>query len=583
MKDEALDREEPVSPGAAERRWDRLTRWGWTAPFLIVLLALSLNLAGNARTGLWDRDEPRFATAVREMRARGDWIVPTFNGEPRYHKPILIYWLMGISTALAGDSPFGARIVSSLAGTCTCLLVWGMGRRMLGNRGGFLAAMMLAVSPIMVAESKLATTDATLTLWMVGGLYCLLELAQRTSKVIAGLFWACLGFACLTKGPIAPVFLLAAAAMAWLWGWPALLVWKRLHVRAGLVGFAVLTVPWYLAIAVVTRGEFLRFAVGTQILQRATSAMEEHGGFPGYYLALSTVAFFPWSALVPAAIWGAWTRRKTRIELGLLLGWVVGPWLLLECLPTRLLHYYLPAYPACALLIAWMVEAIAGEEVTLRRWALGRLGLNMMGGIGIAGTVGLLAAAVTVPGPLRLPLAILSLLIGLGTLNGMLRLHEGATRRGVLGLGATWAAIMLVTGGWLIPSAEPYRMSRRVGQRLAALAGQSGVEPVLLNYQEPGVIYAMGRPVAGTRKASDLFELLDRSGSLLTVVTPEERNAFPHLYGIAVKPIESLEGFSLTKGKSHSLELVILKRLEPVLRNEESSARSSTLEEPLVK
>ena len=67
----------------------------WPArPLLIVGLALALNLAGNDRVGLWDRDEPRYATCTREMRARGDWLHPTFNGQPRYHKPILIYWLM---------------------------------------------------------------------------------------------------------------------------------------------------------------------------------------------------------------------------------------------------------------------------------------------------------------------------------------------------------------------------------------------------------------------------------------------------------------------------------------------------------
>ena len=88
----------------------------WIEPALIVALALTLNLAGNGRTGLWDRDEPRYAVSVREMRARGDWFLPTFNGEPRYHKPILIYWLMGLGTALGGDNPFGARLVSAIAG-----------------------------------------------------------------------------------------------------------------------------------------------------------------------------------------------------------------------------------------------------------------------------------------------------------------------------------------------------------------------------------------------------------------------------------------------------------------------------------
>ena len=240
-----------------------------------------------------------------------------------------------------------------------------------------------------------------------------------------------------------------------------------------------------------------------------------------------------------------------------------------------MLHYCLPAYPACALLVAWMVETVAAEEVSLRRWPLGRLGLGVLGGIGIGGTVGLLAAAVTLPGSLRLPLALLSLLVGTGTLTGMLRLHEGASRRAALELGAIWAAIFLVTGGWLIPAAEPYRTSRRVGQRLAALSARTGIEPVLLNYQEPGVIYAVGRPVAGVRDAAGFRELLDRSGSLLTVVTPEERVAFSSKHGIEVEPIETLEGFSVTKGKNHSLELAIVRRPAREPRPEESTARRS--------
>ena len=71
------------------------------------LLALTLNLAGNARISLWDRDEPRYAGATREMRASGDWLRPTFNAEPRYHKPVLIYWLMMAGTALGGTTRSG--------------------------------------------------------------------------------------------------------------------------------------------------------------------------------------------------------------------------------------------------------------------------------------------------------------------------------------------------------------------------------------------------------------------------------------------------------------------------------------------
>src|SRR5204863_5670451 len=129
---------------------------------LIGLLALTLNLAGNGRVSLWDRDEPRYAGCTREMRQSGDWIRPTFNAEPRYNKPVLIYWLMLAGTALGGDNPFGARLVSAMAGAGTCLLVWALGRRMFGRRVGLIAGLMAATAPILVVESKLATTDATL-------------------------------------------------------------------------------------------------------------------------------------------------------------------------------------------------------------------------------------------------------------------------------------------------------------------------------------------------------------------------------------------------------------------------------------
>jgi 4-amino-4-deoxy-L-arabinose transferase-like glycosyltransferase len=583
MNERAVDRHPTPALGSEPGAGWPMGRWGWTAALLIAVLALLENLAGNSRTGLWDRDEPRYAVAVREMRSRGDWVFPTFNEEPRYHKPILIYWLMGLTTAIAGDSPFGARLVSGVAGSASCVLIWALGRRMWGPRVGFLAGLMLAVSPIMVAESKLATTDASLTLWLVGCQFCLRELALRPSRALAATFWLCLSLACLTKGPIGPVFLTAAMALAWWWGWPAVRVWKRLSPRWGLLGLVVTTLPWFLTIAIVSRGEFLRFALGTQLVHRLTSGMEHHGGFPGYYLSLSALAFYPWSVLVPAAIWGAWARRRTNPDFGFLLGWVIAPWFFLECLPTRLLHYFLPAYPACALLTAWMLEAVAGEDVTLRRWPLGRLGLGLLGGIGIAGTVVLLAAAVTLPVPLRLPLAFLAVILGAGTLTAMLWLHRGLTRKAGIGLGLTWAVFVLLVGGWLIPAAEPYRTSRRIGERLKALSARTGIEPVLLNYQEPGVIYAMEKPVATVRDRAGFYDLLDRKSSLLTVITPEEAPVLRERYRLNVNIIDAVEGFSLTKGRNYALQFAVLRRTATFLSREESTARAGYVEQSLIK
>src|SRR5262249_24715630 len=134
----------------------------WMQAALIVLVSLCLNLVGNGGTSLWDRDEPRYAGCAREMRATGDYVNPTFNAEPRYHKPILKYCLITIGFLVAGDNPYGNRFMSALAGMGTCLVIWSLGNRLFGSFVGLMAAIILATSPLVFVESKLATTDSML-------------------------------------------------------------------------------------------------------------------------------------------------------------------------------------------------------------------------------------------------------------------------------------------------------------------------------------------------------------------------------------------------------------------------------------
>jgi 4-amino-4-deoxy-L-arabinose transferase-like glycosyltransferase len=520
----------------------------------ILLLALGLNLAGNRGTGLWDRDEPRYAVSVREMRARGDWIFPSFNGEPRYHKPILIYWLMGLATAVAGDNPFGARLVSGLAGTATAVGVWWLGRRLFGPRAGLLSGLMFATAPIVVAESKLATTDATLMLWLLGCQASLWVLSQRTSRVAAALFWILLSLAILTKGPIGPLMIVVSTLLAWWWGWPVPSR-QRLQWRWGLSGLLLLTCPWFVAVSIASHGEFLRFAIGKQIVNRVASDMEAHGGFPGYYPIVSALVFYPWSTLVPAAIAGAWMRRKANPDLSFLLGWIVGPLILLECVQTKLIHYYLPAFPACALLSTWLVLSISAEEVNIRRQPLGRFGMAILVGVGLVLAAVLLAATALVPGNLRGPMGVMGMLLVVGTLAGMLKFHRSAAVRAVQSLALTWTLVLFVLVGWLVPACEPYRTSRIVGERLASLSMERRLEPVLLEYQEPGVIYALGHPAAETRDRDGFFAHLEGGRAVLTVLLSSEIDVMRSEFGLDVTPLEPVECYDLTKGKRHTLYL----------------------------
>ena len=439
------------------------------------------------------------------MREKGDWLFPSFNGEPRHHKPILIYWLMGVTTGLAGDNPFGARLVSAIAGAATAAGVWWLGRRMLGSRGALMSAVIFATAPIVVAESKLATTDATLMLCLLGCQSCLWILGRRASRGAAALFWISLSLSILTKGPIGPAWIGISSILAWWWGWPVP-PRARFHWRWGLAGLLLMTCPWYVAVSIASKGEFLRFAVGKQILHRLATDMEAHGGFPGYYPIVSTLAFYPWSALVPAAVAGAWFGRKMNSDLSFLLGWIVGPLILLECFRTKLIHYFLPAFPACALLVTWLIVSISAEEVNVRRRPLGRLGMALLAGIGLALAAVFLAATALATDSLRWPMMTMGLLLVIGTPASLFRFQQGASVRAVQTLALTWTLVMFVLVGWLVPASEPFRISRIIGERMAVLSGETGLEPVLLEYQEPGVIYALGHPAALDARSREFLQ-----------------------------------------------------------------------------
>ena len=77
-------------------------------------LAFFYNL-GNI--GLIDETEPIFAETARQMVETGDWITPYYNGETRFDKPPLIYWLMAIAYHLFGIHEWSVRLPSAISGT----------------------------------------------------------------------------------------------------------------------------------------------------------------------------------------------------------------------------------------------------------------------------------------------------------------------------------------------------------------------------------------------------------------------------------------------------------------------------------
>ena len=111
---------------------------------------------------LWDEDEPKNAACAREMIERGDWVVPMFNYELRTAKPVLVYWFMMSAYKVFGVNEFGARFWSAVLGIATCLLTYGIGRRLFQPAVGLWAGAMLAAALMFGVASRAATPDAPL-------------------------------------------------------------------------------------------------------------------------------------------------------------------------------------------------------------------------------------------------------------------------------------------------------------------------------------------------------------------------------------------------------------------------------------
>jgi 4-amino-4-deoxy-L-arabinose transferase-like glycosyltransferase len=98
-------------------------RWPLSALWLGLIIGIALwwNLGS---TGLLDETEPLFAEAARQMWKTGDWITPYFNGNTRFDKPPLIYWLMAAAYQVIGANEWAVRLPSALAATGLAVFVF---------------------------------------------------------------------------------------------------------------------------------------------------------------------------------------------------------------------------------------------------------------------------------------------------------------------------------------------------------------------------------------------------------------------------------------------------------------------------
>jgi len=334
---------------------------------LILAVGAVVLLPGTARLPLIDRDEPRFAEATVEMIRGGDWVVPRFNGEYRFDKPPLSYWLMSAGYALFGQSELGARFPAVASTLALALLLAAMGRGWFTARAGLYAALGLLTCLQTLIHGRSATADMPMILAVTVSQWALFELLRGGSQRYPWRwFWTlylaqAVGF--LAKGPIV---LLVPALTLLLFRFAFLrrpLRWRRLRLLPGGLLVVVAVGAWGLPALIRTHGAFWDVGIGKHVVERGLGAFNSRRFLPFYYPLSSFLSLFPWAAFAGCA-WYVLRRRRSERN-AFLAAWFLAPYLIFAFYATQLPHYVMPAFPAFFLILGQAVESRTGPTV---RW-----------------------------------------------------------------------------------------------------------------------------------------------------------------------------------------------------------------------
>ncbi|HKN88035.1 MAG TPA: glycosyltransferase family 39 protein [Nitrospiraceae bacterium] len=357
-------------------------------------LLLFLNLG---QLGLTDKDEGSNAEAAREMIESGDWMTPQLNGEPRFTKPVFIYWLISGTYRLFGVSEFSARVPSAICMTILILLQYWFLTSTQGAFIGLVGGLILLLNLEMVAIGRMALADSALILCTTASLYGFWVGLHGKGKQRHAfwIFYAGMAVGMLTKGPIGVVVPLLGSI-------PYLIVthrWKQFWQGSfpipGLLVFGLIAGPWYGAM-LWSHGSSYIASVKADTVGRLFNSIGGHSGMIFFYLPILFFGFFPWSGFLPAVLSGAWKellqiRRSTptvhdrkpgpqELELFAAL-WLIGVFAFFSLSPTRLPHYIGPLFPAAAILVAsyWnrCVKEPATRGLRASLWTLMLLGFTL--------------------------------------------------------------------------------------------------------------------------------------------------------------------------------------------------------------
>lgn len=362
---------------------------------LLLALACLLFFLGLGTLGLTDQDEGRNAGAGREMVESGNYVSPTFNYEPRFAKPAMLYWIMSASYHMFGINEFAARFPSALFGVGFILLQYLFLKRVVGHAIGLLASLMLLLNIEIVAIGRTVITDSVLIFFTTLSLFCFwlgLHGTRHERHYMWG-FYIGIALGTLTKGPIGLLVPMIGVIPYLFFSHRWKQYWSRGFPILGTLLMLLLAVPWY-AVMLNIHGAAYTTSASADTIGRFLNIIGGHGGTILFYFPVVALGFFPWSALLPMALhqtYRGWQFWRQEWKLGgvdrkpaprefefFAASWFVFGFIFFSLSATRLPHYIGPLFPAAAIVAGAYLHRCLTNATTPGL----RLSIRMMMGLG---------------------------------------------------------------------------------------------------------------------------------------------------------------------------------------------------------
>ena len=511
--------------------------------FLKLLVAASavLLFLGLDASTIWDANEAYYAETPRQMVQSGDYVNPSFNGAPRFNKPVLSYWVVAGFYQVFGVSVWAERVAIALGALGIAAAAFVIARVTWSARAGWMAALVILSAPRVVFFARRIFIDVWVTMFMslVLMFFVLAEARPQHRRRYLLLMYAAAGLGVLTKGPVAIVLPAIAFGLY-------LLVERRprdilrMQLIPGALIVLAIVAPWYGLVYAQHGWQYIvEFFVGEN-LDRYSDTYGQQARSVFFYIPVLLTELFPWSLFVPAALWAgvAQTLRSAAPQVlrpappvaRLLLCWIAVIVLVFTFSSTKQDLYIFPIAAALAALIAALFDrAAAGVEPDQRaaRWtwpvvaaALVVFFVALKQLFGTSGSEYYIRGAFLVS---------LCLVVGAFVVLGFWRMRRTIDAVAALGLTFVAANYLLV-----LVSLPYFERFKPVAPLSAAALARASDRPVIqYRVALPSMVWYMNRPVEEVIDDPILEERLSRPGE--TLVLTESRH-LPAIEALSPSP-----------------------------------------------